>query len=153
MKNLKTSNMKTIVYILIIIATGLVSCNDDDEATPVDSAQLKAEVTAQLSESTWNVQTVTVDRLDQNDLFEGFSLSFGDGTFTSQNGGEVWPASGTWQFANEEATAIVRDDDTVINILTLNDFALVISLSWSENTIGLGRTNSISGEHVFTFSK
>ncbi len=154
MKNLGIKNIRGVFYMLALIATFVVGCKDDDDATPVDTLeQQRAEVLGQLAGETWSVSTVTVDNLEQNSLFENLSLSFGDGTFTSQNGGEVWPSSGTWQFANDGASAIIRDDGTVVNIVTLNASTLVLSLSWSGNSIGLGRSESISGEHVFTLIK
>ena len=155
MKNLGIKNIRGVFYMLAIITTLVVGCkDDDDDAVPVDTLeQQQAEVLGQLAGATWSVSTVTVDNLDQNSLFENLSLSFEDGTFASQNGGEVWPSSGTWEFANDDSRTIIRDDATVININSINDARLVLSLSWTENKIGSGRTNSISGEHVFTLIK
>ncbi len=154
MKNFRIINIGLVVAVLSLATVMLQGCKEDEDSPIVDTlAEQRDEVIGRLTGATWSVSSVKVDNFDQDDLFEGLTISFENGAFTAQNGGEVWPATGTWEFVSEESTIIVRDDATVVNIVTLNASMLVLSLNWTEDTIGLGRTESVSGEHVFTFVK
>ncbi len=123
----------------------LAACKSDDpQPEPVRILEL-------LTANTWTVEAVTVDEMDQTNLFTGLTLSFTNTTYSTTNGGAVWPASGTWEFADASAKTIVRDDGLQITISEVTSTSLRLALTWSTSTLGSGRTASVPGDHEFSF--
>lgn len=126
----------------------LTNCGgDDSEQSETD------RVEAALRSGTWKVETVSVDDVDQTALYEHLTLTFTKTAYTTTNGANVWPASGGWNFTDDSATTILRDDGVVITVAEATTTKLVLSFDWATTTIGPGRTASTEGEHVFTFRK
>lgn len=138
---------------IILFAFALMSllftsgCNEDP--LPI-TAQVKQILT---STASWKMQTVLVDGTDQSTVYKNLTLGFTDTGFTSSNGGAVWPSSGTWKFTDDTATAIERNDGLQVTIDTATDSKLVLKLTWTKTTFGLGRLASVKGVNVFTFGK
>jgi hypothetical protein len=65
----------------------------------------------------------------------------------------VWPASGTWVFADGNAKTITRSDNLAVTITEVTDTKLVLTLTWATTTLGGGRVESVKGINVFTFAK
>lgn len=139
--------LKVAGALLLLVAIISVSgCGSDDE-----DMKETDRVQAILTDGAWNLQTVTVGGTDQTALYAGLQVTFTATGYTSVNGDAVWPATGTWQFTNESATVIKRNDDLVIDIAEILDNKLVLELTWTKTTLGSGRTASVAGEHTFTF--
>ena len=98
------------------------------------------------------MQSVSVDGLDQTSVYKGLALNFTATSFTSTNGGVVWPASGTWSFTSTDATAIKRDDGIQVNMV-VTDTTLKLTLTWTKTTFNGGRVESVKGQNVFTMTK
>jgi hypothetical protein len=148
---MKRSDKATnILYLLplafIVVLTGLMSCKDDDP-----SPQEKA--TNLLTSSTWKIKTVSVDATDRTSLYPGLTLTFTATGYTTTNGGVIWPADGTWSFKDQSATVITRSDGLEITIQELSETSLKLAFTWAKTTLGSGRVQSVSGQHVMTFSK
>ena len=88
-----------------------------------------------------------------SDLYAGLTLSFGSDTYTTTNGGKVWPASGTWEFVGDKGDKILRDDGLQITIESANASQLVMSFTWSSTTFDGGRAGSLTGLHRMTFKR
>ena len=143
------NNIATRIFFLsIALLICFSSCDNDD-------TQLEADRVSQLltTGGTWNMQSVTVSSTDQTALYSGLQISFTEAAYTSVNGGTIWPASGTWEFTNETATVIKRNDGVMIALNEVTEKKLVMSFTWDKTTLGSGRVNSISGQHVFTFTR
>ena len=138
----------TLVAITLIAMGTLMSCGDDGA-----SVSKETEVRSKLISAQWKVNAVDVDGSDQSDVYPDLKLTFTSTGYTSINGGVIWPASGTWSFTTKEATSITRNDGLEIEILEITETTLKLGLSWTETTIGPGRVKSLSGEHVFIFTK
>ena len=140
-----------VIINLLLIILALTSCGGGDPTpTPVSKQD---EVKAKLTSPTWKMQSVTVDGADKTTLYKDLTLKFTASGFTSTNGGAIWPASGTWTFTNEEATAIKRDDGLEVALQEVTDTSLKLAMTWSKTTLGPGRVESVSGKHVFSFGK
>jgi len=149
--NMKKSNKATnILYllpvVLMVMLSGLMSC-DDDEPTAQETA------TNLLTSSTWKIKTVSVDATDRTSVYPGLALTFTATGYTTTNGGVIWPASGTWSFKDQTATVITRNDGLEITIQELTETSLKLSFNWTKTTLGSGRVQSVSGLHILTFSK
>lgn len=132
-------------FILMFFILNVMSCKE----TAVDS---KDTVSALLRSGKWKLNNVTVDGVNKNDLFTGLEITFTTANYSSLNGDPVWPISGTWIFTDDNATAITRIDDLIVTIQSLTASNLTLALNWKKTTLGGGRINSISGNHVFELS-
>ena len=128
------------------LMVGMISLSSCKKKTVVPDAA------ALLKSGAWKIKTVTVDGADKLSLFTGMTLSFSATNFTSTNGVPVWPASGTWTL-NTDKTVITRGDAVTVNIDNISETALGLSLTWGKTTLNGGRTESVAGKHVFTFTK
>lgn len=138
-----------ISYILsAVILTAVITVISSCGPQPVSEEE---KVRTMLMSGTWQIQDVTVDGVNKNSLFDGFTIKFNEATYTTTNGGPVWPASGTWHVSTP--TTIVHNGGDVISISSITENSLVLTLEWDETTLGGGRTQSVSGSHTFTFSK
>ena len=155
---MKTNYIKiiaTVVLYMTVFGTSiqLSSCGgasgDPTPATPSKQDEVKAKLTF----ATWKMQSVTVDGTDKTSVYKDLSLKFTASGFTSTNGGVIWPVTGTWSFADADATAIKRDDGLEVKLQDITDTSLKLALTWSKTTLGPGRVGSISGQHVFSFGK
>jgi hypothetical protein len=142
-----SSKIKLIVLSLTMIGMTLfASCGgDDDPSEEVRVHQL-------LTSGSWKLESVTVDGVNKN-LYGGLSLTFTSTGFTSSGGEPVWPSGGIWTFVVGSAKSIARDDGVVVTIDEVTEATLILSLTWTENTLGSGRIQSVEGEHVFVMTK
>lgn len=125
----------------------MLSCKTDNPVTPE-----RERVSALLSSGTWNIDNVTIDGV-ANTSFAGMTLVFTRTTYTTTNGDAVWPATGTWSFADDTAKVVKRGDDIEVAIEAISEASMTLSLMWTKTTLGAGRGKSLSGRHVFTFKK
>lgn len=142
---------KISVFVIISILSCSVlitNCKKKDDPKPET-----ARVEELLKSNTWKIQSVTVDGTDQTALFNNMTLTFTATAYTTTNGGLVWPASGTWAFADASAKSITRSDGLEIAINEASATSLKLSLTWAKGTFGPGRVSSIAGNHVFSFVK
>lgn len=131
---------------VILFTVPFISGCDSSEPQP-ETERVKELLTA----TEWKMQTVTVDGADQTSVYAGLRLSFTSSSYTATNGGAIWPASGTWSFADESGKMINRNDGLQLTVDEVTAIKLALKLSWSKTT--LGRVESVSGAHVFVFNK
>ncbi|MEK6780419.1 MAG: hypothetical protein AABY93_01855 [Bacteroidota bacterium] len=147
-KKIVTAFMLITILATLIHLSGCGGGSSDPTPTPITKQE---EVSAKLTSATWKMQTVTVDGIDKTSVYQDLSLKFSATSFTSANGGAVWPASGTWTFTTADATAIKRDDGLEVTLQEVTDTSLKLALTWSKTTLGPGRIESVSGQNVFSF--
>jgi hypothetical protein len=135
----------------LLIIGGVMLLSGCDKKTEISTADA---VKAKLTASTWNLKSVDVSGTDQTSVYKGLTLTFTPTSFTTTNGGVVWPVTGTWEFKTPEATTIVRDDKLELTIQEVTDTSLKLALTWTKTTFDkTGRLESVSGAHTFTFTK
>jgi len=94
--------------------------------------------------------SVSKDGFDVSSQFTGFTVNFGEFTYTTQNSVDTaWSGSGTWQFSNNNPNLILRDDGVLIDV-NLNGNTLVLRFT-VDGTAG-GRVAGIAGEFIFALS-
>ena len=145
MKPFKAVSKLVLVAMTFAVIISVQGCKDEVPETDRVKGILKA--------STWTMQTVVVDAVDQSTVYKGLTLNFTDTGYSSTNGGVVWPASGTWVFADASAKTITRNDNLAITITEVTDAKLILSLTWAKTTLAGGRVESVKGLNVFTFIK
>jgi hypothetical protein len=147
---MKTTTIKsaTFIFVLLLVAVWNVGCGSD-EPSPTEMEEIKANMTS----GTWKVQSVDVDGIEKTSVYSNLKLTFTETTFTSTNGGGIWPATGTWSFADKTGKLVKRGDGVEITVNESSTTLLKLKLNWTETTLGAGRTSSVSGQHIFTFIK
>lgn len=99
----------------------LWSCGNDD------NPGRGSDVVFQKLAGDWSLGTSGGIVLDGQDIslnYPGFTLSFADGTYQTTNGGDLFRATGTWQWADEAGRVLTLDtgEDVTIVKLTQSDF-------------------------------
>ena len=97
-----------------------------------------------------------MDGVDYTTLFPGFTLTFAETppTYTPTNGGKIWTNEAPLGFTDGAATTFLGPQMEEVRITTLTSNVLVLEMHWDTTTLGKGgRTHSVAGNHVFTFSK
>jgi hypothetical protein len=98
----------------------------------------------------WSLGTAGSIMLDGSNIsgnYAGFVLSFTDGGYTTTNAGDLFNATGTWEWSNPDAGEIILDTDRSITINSLTTTQFVFSFTFS----GTGSVSSgTGGEYVIT---
>ena len=106
-------------FYIICLLFAFSACGDDD-GPPTDQ-----ELVFERLSGDWSVETangmVILDGTDVSTNYPGFSLSFADGTYTTSNAGDLFQASGTWQFIDEEARMLLLDSGEEVTIIDLTE--------------------------------
>ncbi len=145
-------NRKLLITCLIFVAAAwllaLMPGCGGSESNPQEE-QLKA-LTA-----TWTLNSVTNDGTDVSSQYSGFSLNANaEKTYSTINGGNAWPANGTFDFADDSTTdRLLRDDGVVISILSLTDTSLELNFSVSTVRGEANGSAGITGNFTFNLQK
>lgn len=144
---LKNFTVTTLGMAVIVMLLFIQSCKSDDPTiAEVD------RVATLLKANSWKMQSVIVDGTDKTTVYAGLTLTFTATNYSSSNGGLVWPASGTWTFADDMGKVITRNDGVVISVEEISATKLSLKLNWAKTTLG-GRITGVAGNHTFVFSK
>jgi len=135
------------IIISLILLIELSGCKKE-EVSKLETDRIRQLLTS----TTWKVQTVTVDGVDQTSLYSGLTLKFTDTQYMTTNSKVVWPASGVWTFADNTGKRIIRGDNVEISVQQIDTKGLALNFDWSTTTLG-GRLSSTKGKHTFTFVK
>lgn len=141
-------NLKSTLLIAVVFLLSLPGCGKKDELTAHE------KITVLLTSSiAWQNPEVTVDNIDYSELYNDFSISFERGAYTTTSGAPIWRASGTWAFLNEEATLLKFDNVTEVEINSISDETLELTLFWDTDTFEPGRVKSVRGKNKFKLKK
>jgi hypothetical protein len=156
MKKITTLTLPIFAILALTSLTTIIGCKGDDPKPLTKEEEMTALLIA--GNGTWTPPAtggVTVDGQDvTEDLFEGFSIKFSDGTLTTTGTTPVWKRQDTWSFKDETATVMLRgQDNKEITFTRVSDTEIKLTLTWDQTTTEPGRTKSIEGVHVFTLTK
>jgi Domain of unknown function (DUF5004) len=138
---------KASVIMLFFVFTALIfsGCKKGDDPNP------SAEKFKQLS-GVWHLGTITNNGLDVTPQYDGFTLTINtDKTFSTTNGNNPWPASGTLEFTSTDLDQWLRNDGAEITIQNATESTLVLSMT--QNSIANGRISGVTGQFVFSLIK
>lgn len=137
-----------ITYTFILLACLWMSCGDDEPSGPTEQ-----ELAFEMLAGDWTFGTNGSILLDGQDVslnYPGFSLSFADGTYQTQNAGDLLSASGTWRWANEEAGSLLLDSGEEVTIIELTE--TLFRFSFTSTGTG-GEAAGTAGNYVVTVEK
>ena len=145
--------MKTQTYILatlfLVLTLGL-ACNG------VDGEPSAQELAFEKLSGSWDISqggSIVIDGHDASANFEGFALSFTETGYNTLNAGELFSATGTWTWADEEAQMIDLDDGKLVTIVSLTETEFVFSFQFSGAGGQVNLEESIAGSYTITVNQ
>lgn len=143
------------LFVLVIVSLFIISCSkdgDDPNNPGPGTSDGQAELTTQLTESPWEVATVTRENSDVSSDYNGFRLNFrADGSYSTENGSPAWNPSGTWEYPNAQTTNQILVDGVILMDLVVNGNNLTLSFAIEEDVFS--RTKTVSADYEFSLSK
>jgi hypothetical protein len=136
--------MKKIIFWLIT-AVLLSACGEE-------KLSVNDKVEKLLTANAWTLSGATIDGVEET-IYDGLTILFRQGTYSTTNGKSLWAPSGTWSFADNTGSKLLRDDGTVMDIVQINDSDMVLRFYWESTISEGGRGASIGGLHVMSFVK
>ena len=141
------------IHIIRIICVALllglhVSCKKKKKDEEPDPQELALAALAH----SWSVSNGSVirDGLDVSANYVGLQLTISDGNYSTTNAGELFAASGTWEWEGASTSRFTMDDGKTVTIGTLNETMLVISF---DHTGSGGTAFGVSGAYQITLTK
>ncbi len=138
----------------VIVLLGLVmlsACGGSD-SVPVDEESLALN-------GDWVLPTsgggVVVDGIDRSLNFVGFKISLGsdtngqEKTYRTSNAGDLFRASGTWDWASERKNSMVLSEGKTLSIQAQQPSRLVLFFNYTNGGVRSG----ISGNYTLTLEK
>lgn len=140
-------NSKSALVILLGVFFSLISfysCENDPDIGP----SLQEEVFEALA-GQWSLNNgagrIILDGSDISANYPNFSLSFNDGNYNTIGGGDLFEATGTWEWLDEEAKQLELSDGKEITIILLNEERFTFSFTQSgARAAGLPGTYEVS---------
>ncbi len=147
MKRLNTTAcIWTLVFFLLIIFT---NCGGDD-GPGEPSAQ---EIAFELLSGNWTLNNGGSVKLDGEDItlnFNGFGLSFTDGAYNTTAAGDLFNASGTWQWVTDSDQQILLDDGKEIRLTDLSETDLTFTFQFTGSG---GVVAGLAGNYTISLRK
>ena len=141
-------NMRSSLWAILFLLVSLYACKDEEPLS--DQERVTSLLT---SAEAWQDPIVTVDDVDQSALYTDFVISFSNTNYTSANGSPVWKSAGTWVFKDEMAQIMIFDGVQEVEITSISNEELELSVQWNEDTFEPGRTRSVKGKNKFKLKK
>lgn len=138
---------------ILLVAGGLliIGCESDDPtARETTSDALINDGKA------WTIDggMVTLDGTEVTDSFVGFEITFTGTTYSSSNGGDVWPdaVNAPWTYKGTDeanASTIIRADQVEVEIVVTKGSQLTITFTVIDPN---GRTQGLTGSYIFNLN-
>lgn len=141
-------NSKSYIFAIILAISFGLACSGDDpkEITAREAAFEKLE-------GSWtfgNSGSIVLDGQDVSLNYPGFALSFADGIYQTQNAGDLFRATGTWEWTDESAASLLLDTGEEVTIIELTETNFRFSFTLRG---GGGEAAGIDGAYVVSLVK
>ena len=136
---------------LLLLLSAITSCggggggDDNPGQTPQDIAQA-------LLEANWTIAnggSIVLDGTDVSFRYEGFSLDIEDGTYTTTNAGDLFPATGTWSWLGTSDSQVTTGNGKTINITVLTTTRIVFNFIKTDQNVAAG----VPGNYVVNLKR
>lgn len=134
---------------LSCVVTLVLACGGDEDPTAQELAFEKLSGSWDLTQG----GSIIIDGQDATANFTGFALSFTDGAYTTTNAGDMFRASGTWEWVDEEARQLSIDDGKTITIVELTENLLVFSFTSDGNAGTANHGEGIAGNYTININQ
>ncbi|WP_420385318.1 hypothetical protein [Roseivirga sp.] len=155
MKNIKISQSVRSAFKLIfglLIVLTIASCGGGGDDTPTPPEETPQEIAQALLENNWTVASggsISLDGSDVSNRYDGFSLDIENGTFTTTNAGDLFPATGTWQWVGTTDNQVTTGNGKSITITELSTTRFVFSFLKTDQNVAAG----VPGNYVVTLTR
>lgn len=141
MRDLKLTinrHLELILLIVVIIAI-LSSCGGKDDEPEMPSAQ---DLAFEKLSGAWTLDnggSINLDGANVSANYAGFALSFTNGSFSTTNAGDLFPATGTWEWVGESTNQIRTGRGKLVTIsnLTTSNFQFSFTKSATNSAAGI----------------
>ncbi|GAB5525324.1 MAG: hypothetical protein Roseis2KO_31960 [Roseivirga sp.] len=143
--------IKNLLFVMVIGSLSMQSCKNDDP----DGPSTLEEAYEKLS-GDWSIEnggSVLLDGQNVSLNYVGISLSFADGTYQTVNAGELFDASGTWEWADDIARQITLGDGKTVTILELTETSFRFSFTFSGTGGVANGVDGTNGNYEITVVK
>ena len=104
---------------------------------------------------TWDISnkgSITQDGVDVTSQFSNFTLTFGNKTYSSSGGLNLWiDGTGTWDFADTETTSKIIVAGVPMDVSIVSG-TMTLSFNLSNAAVG-GRISSVTGSYIINVSQ
>lgn len=144
------SVLKSALGFLMILT--LASCGGGKgggDDTPQETPQ---EIAQALLENNWTIAnggSITLDGSNVSNRYEGFSLDIENGTYTTTNAGDLFPATGTWEWVGTSDNQVTTESGKQITITQLTTTKFSFSFLKTDQNVAAG----VSGNYVVTLTR
>lgn len=139
--------LKAILVWMAFLLFAASSCGGDDSLSP-------EELRLQELTATWAVSSVLNDGSDVTDQFNGFILVVSTNqTYSTTNGGNPWPAQGTFTLLTDNLDVFLRDDNVQVNIAAISATTLTLTFQMSSVRGTANGVDGITGSFTFNLTK
>ena len=139
---------RLILYFFATCLCMVLACGGGDDGPSAEELRLQ-ELTA-----TWSVNSVINDGQNVTSQFNGFTLTVtSQQTYTTTNGGNAWPAQGTFELVNNNLDVFTRDDNVNISITSISETNLTLTFQITEVRGTASGTEGITGSFTFDLNK
>ena len=137
-----------ILYLAMCCLCTALACGGGDDGPSLEELRIQ-ELTA-----SWAVNTVINDNQNVTDQFSGFTLTVtSELTFSTTNGGNAWPAQGTFEFPTDDLDFILRDDNINMSIGSISETTLSLIFQINDVRGTASGTEGITGQFIFNLNK
>lgn len=144
-----TKHRYTLILLLVSSIIFTTACGGDDDPTAQQLAFEKLSGSWDLTQG----GSIVIDGQDASANFTGFAFSFTDGSYATTNAGDMFRATGTWQWVDEEAQSLSVDDGKTITIMSLTETSFVFTFT-SDGTGGTANHGEgIAGNYTITVNQ
>jgi hypothetical protein len=135
-------------FVILILSLSIMSCGGGDDGPPSPTPQEAAEA---LLIGAWDLSggSITLDGVDVSSKYNGFVVTIGAQSLNTSNGGDLFTATGTWQWSGESDSEFITGSgkEIVINTLTTSTFSFSFTKTAGNSPSG------IPGIYVINLSK
>ncbi len=139
-------------YVIVLIGLLILSSCGGSDPIPVDEEALALN-------GDWVLPAagggINVDGVDRSLNFVGFKISIDsdtngqEKTYNTENAGDLFSASGTWDWGSESKNSLVLSEGKTLNIQTQQSGRLVLTFNYTNGGVRAG----ISGNYILTLEK
>ena len=137
---------KQLLFSLIFLFVCLLLFSCEEELTPNESTEKI------LKTATWKLQSTKIDGVASN-LYDGLSVTFTKGAYTTTSGGDIFGSSGTWAFVGTDGKVITLGNGLEVQLDQISSSGITISFFWDKTIVVNGRAGSLKGDHEMVFGK
>ncbi|WP_268123305.1 hypothetical protein [Roseivirga pacifica] len=140
------------IFLSLILVISASSCGGGGGDDPTEPEKTPQEIAQEIFEGTWGIDgggSINLDGTDVSDKYTGFTMNINNGSFTTTNAGELFPASGTWSWVGETDNQVTTGSGKQITLSTLSSSRLVFTFTKTSSNAMAGA----NGNYTVTLTK